>query len=133
MNRTHHQVWKGAQLQEAVVQLSQAESESSQTRRVAATHGIWVAADGKVRSGALQDNGADAGLAANMLHSTTHVRAQLRAERIEMLRVIELDDHLRIAQQELYERALYIRSCLQRRGLHHRRDGSTGAFVLVES
>ena len=112
MNRTHHRVWKGAQLQEAVIQLSQAEGESSQTRRVAATHGIWVAADGEVRPHTLQDNGADAGLDANMLHSTTHVCAQLRAERIEVLRVAELKNGDCSVYHQLNIRARLARSLM---------------------
>ena len=99
-------MWQGAKLQEAVEGLSEAEREAGWCRgRGAATHGIRVATDGKVRPRTLQDHRCHAREQVGVLHGAAHVLAETGAERVEVVRIIELQSNRWRAQEELYDRA----------------------------
>jgi hypothetical protein len=99
-------VRQGAQLQEAIVELSEAERKRTGWHgREAATHGIRVATDGQVRPRTLQDHRCHAREQVGVLHCAAHVLAETGAERVEVVGIIELQCNLWRAQQELYDRA----------------------------
>jgi hypothetical protein len=95
-------VWQGAKLQETVEDLSEAEREAGWCRgRGAATHGIRVATDGKVRPRTLQDHRRHTRQHAGVLHGAAHILSEAGAERIEVVRVVELQrDRWRLKRKQ---------------------------------
>ena len=89
-------VRQGAQLQEAIVKLSEAERKRTGTGwhgRDAATQCIRVATNRKVRPRTLQDHRCHAREQVGVLHCAAHVLAETGAERVEVVGIIELQSN----------------------------------------
>eukprot|EP00966_Prymnesium_polylepis_P268648 6206356-Prymnesium_polylepis.1 len=93
------------QLQEPLVQLANAQHPCDWNHARSAVLGVRVAPNREVRTSALQCHGGHATQHASVLNCAAHILAKSVAERVEMLRVVQLQGDRSHADPDAHKRA----------------------------